>query len=48
MGRYWRGLLGAASSWTLALPAVAAVAQTGPLSNQAFETGHILVMSALA
>jgi len=48
MGRYWRGLLGAASSWTLALPAVAAVPQTGPLSNQAFETGHILVMSALA
>jgi signal transduction histidine kinase len=45
MGRRWRGLLLAAAPLTVALPAFAA---DGPVASQAFQSGHIIVLSGLA
>jgi len=45
MGRRWRGLQLAAAPLALPLPAFAA---DSPISNQAFQTGHMIVLSGLA
>jgi signal transduction histidine kinase len=45
MGRGWRGLPLAAAPLTFALPAFAA---EGPVASQAFQSGHIIVLSGLA
>src|SRR5260221_8205277 len=44
-GGRWRGLLLAAAPWAMPLPAFAA---DNPITNQAFQNGHIIVLSALA
>jgi len=45
MGRHWRGLLLAAAPLSLPLPAFAADIQ---ITSQAFQNGHIIVLSGLA
>jgi signal transduction histidine kinase len=45
MGRRWRGLPLAAAPWTFPLPAFAAAS---PVTTQAFQSGHLIVLSGLA